>query len=337
MRHRQLIAIIILCFSNITNVASQTLGGSAIYNFLNLPPSTQLTALGGVNVSAQSNDLSLSSYNPALLRDSMEDQLSVNVSSLFREAKTLNLSTAFRHQRLQTNFAVGILWVDYGTVQSTDAAGNMTGEFKPADYSIQLQASRKYMQYWYYGLTGKLIHSNYGIYRSTGIAADFGVNYSNPVTGFQAGLTATNMGVQIRRYSQQYEDLPFDVRVGVSQRLKKIPLELSITAQQVHRLDIRYRGETASRRNSLFGKIIDHLIISSQLLLDDKIEITAGYNFLRASELKVATQSAGATGFSFGLGGIYRKMQLRYALSFYESTSPSHQIGINFNLKEKYF
>jgi hypothetical protein len=46
---------------------AQTLGGSSVFNFLKLPHTPQLTALGGINVSHPSNDIGLAFNNPALV------------------------------------------------------------------------------------------------------------------------------------------------------------------------------------------------------------------------------------------------------------------------------
>ena len=72
---------------------TQTLGGNAVFSFLKLPNSPQLTALGGVNLTNQNNDISLAFNNPALLRDSMHSQMIAVFNSLPAGIKNLhNLS-----------------------------------------------------------------------------------------------------------------------------------------------------------------------------------------------------------------------------------------------------
>ena len=60
---------------------AQTLGGSSVFNFLNLPATPQLSALGGINISNQSNDAGLTYANPALIRKEMHAQLSANFNA----------------------------------------------------------------------------------------------------------------------------------------------------------------------------------------------------------------------------------------------------------------
>ena len=59
-----------VCFGSI-QLPAQTLGGNAVFNFLNQPISAKQASLGGLNISSIGKDLGLAFYNPALLRDDM--------------------------------------------------------------------------------------------------------------------------------------------------------------------------------------------------------------------------------------------------------------------------
>ena len=48
------------------------------YQFLDLPNSAKVAALGGTQIALADNDLGLTFYNPSLLKDSMRNQLSAN-------------------------------------------------------------------------------------------------------------------------------------------------------------------------------------------------------------------------------------------------------------------
>ena len=54
---------------------AQTLGGGSVFNFLKVPNAPQLSALGGINISQQSNDVGLAFNNPALLSRKMHSQM----------------------------------------------------------------------------------------------------------------------------------------------------------------------------------------------------------------------------------------------------------------------
>ena len=50
---------------------------------------------------------------------------------------------------------------------------------------------------WSGGVQGKVIMSNYGEFKSTGLAVDLGVNYYDVDKGFSFGLVAQNVGGQV--------------------------------------------------------------------------------------------------------------------------------------------
>jgi hypothetical protein len=339
---RILISFILLisCFKNF----AQTLGGQNAYNFLRFPASPQIAALGGLNVAHQTNDLSLAFQNPALLDSSMHSHMSANFNSLYNGIKNYHWMMAYRHPQLQTNFAASIFFFDYGNTTQTDASGNTFGSFKPRDFAIQLSASREYLNRWKYGLALKLIASNYVIAKSSAIAADVGVVYRDSANKLQIGLVAMNMGGQLKKYNNGVpEELPFDVVFGIYKQLEKAPIRFSVTAHHLHRFNILYNdttfnNETGGRNNSnqkfTFDKLFQHFIFSTQLLIGNRVEVTAGYNYLRRSELRINNVSNGLVGFSLGVGAILPKLQIRYARSYFQNTTAYNQIGINLPLNQ---
>ena len=224
---------------------AQTLGGRSVFNFLRLPNTPQLTALGGVNVSINSNDVGLAFNNPALLKKEMHTQLNAVFNSFYAGTDVYHLSFGYRQEKLKTNFAFGLTYFDYGKVAETDAAGNILGNLKPTDWVMQLSASRSYLEKWNYGASMKFISSNYGIYRSNAMAADAGILYFDSANQFSASLLVKNMGFQLKKYSNAIaEELPFDLQAGITKKLKDAPLAFSLTAQHLHQFDIRYNDTT---------------------------------------------------------------------------------------------
>jgi len=317
---------------------AQTIGGNSTYNFLKLPNTPQLTALGGINISNQNTDASLAFNNPALLRDSMSSQLTAVFNSFYAGIKNYHAFIAQHSNKLDANFALGINFFNYGNTQQTDAAGNVIGNFHPVDYVVQFSAEKQYEEQWYYGLAVKYISSSYAQYKSSAIAADFGVTYTDEKNALQIGFVAKNMGVQLKTYSGQKEDLPFDVQLGISKKLLHAPIQFSLTAQHIHQLDIRYddttfNNEINSDRHTT-NKIIQHLIAAVQVYFGNKIEFTAGYNFLRRSELNITTAGNGLNGLSVGLGATFSKLQVRYARAYYQNNTAYNQLGINIKLDD---
>src|SRR5687768_7105373 len=98
-------------------LSGQTVGGSSVFNFLKLPNTTQLTALGGVNVSNISNDVGMAFNNPALLRESMHAQINPVFNNMYAGIKHFHISCAISSERYQTNFFAGIHYLNYGEIR----------------------------------------------------------------------------------------------------------------------------------------------------------------------------------------------------------------------------
>ncbi|HMO33968.1 MAG TPA: type IX secretion system protein PorQ [Lacibacter sp.] len=340
---RYLLHICLLCL--LGSASGQTLGGQNTYNFLRFPAAPQLSALGGVNVSQLSDDLSLAFHNPARLNEAVHSHLVANFNTLYNGISNYHWMQAYRHPQLKTTFAAGVYYFNYGSITQTDAVGNIEGNLRPRDFVIQLSAGREYLEKWRYGATVKYIGSNYGIARSAALAADAGVLYYDSARFLQMSVVASNMGGQLKRYSTNPEELPFDLVFGISKRLEKAPIQFSFTAHHLHRFDLLYNdtlfnNETGAT-NPAAGKftidqLFRHFVFSTQLMIGQRVEVTAGYNYLRRSELRIQNAANGLVGFSLGVGALFPKLQLRYARSYYQNATAYNQLGLNLPLN-KYF
>ncbi len=331
--------MLLICFGK---ASTQTLGGNAVFTFLNQPNSAQLSALGGVNVSSIGNDVGLVFQSPSLLRSGMHKQVSTSFHSFLAGIRNYGLTAAYHLERSGTSLAAGINYFDYGAIAQTDAAGTILGSFRPVDYVAQVTAARQYHERFWYGTTIKYIQSSYGAYRSSGLAMDVGISYFDSTNNWQVSVVVKNIGTQLTTYDggAVKEELPFDLQAGITKKLAHAPIQFSVTAHHLHRFDILYNdtsfrageGENDLAAKRTLQKIFSHLVFSTQVFLGDKLELTAGYNFLRRQELNAYRISSGLNGFSFGAGLFIRKMQIRYATGFYQSNL-FHQLSLNFKLR----
>lgn len=342
MQSKLLILVFLLIF---TRTNAQTLGGNTVYNFLKLPHTPQLTALGGINITNQTADIGIAFTNPALLRPAMHTRTSMVFNSFYAGIKNYHVMAGFHNEPLKTTFSAGINYFSYGSIPQTDMTGNVLGTMRPADYVVQVSAARQYGERWHYGVTAKFIHSSYGIYRSSGAALDVGVTYSDSAHLWQASLVARNMGAQLKKYTGSAAgDLPFDLQLGISKRLAHAPLQFSLTFFQLHRFDTRYNdtlfnnemglAQDSKGKKYIFDKFFRHVILAVQLYIGDKVEVTAGYNYLRRKELNVTNAGNGLNGFSMGAGVLFKKIQIRYARSYYQNNSSYNQFGLTLRLND---
>lgn len=332
--NRYLFLIGIFCLSKLP---AQTLGGNAVFNFLLQPNTAQLAALGGVNVSSIGNEVGMSFHNPALLRDGMHQQLNTSFNAFLAGIKNYSFTTAYHVAPIQTNIAVGVNYFNYGTITQTDASGNIMGTFRPADYVFQVMASKQYHERFWYGLTLKYINSSYGQYRSSGLAFDAGVAYYDSANQWQVSVVAKNIGTQLKTYdgSSQKEELPFDLQAGITKRLQNAPFQFSLTAHHLQRFNIYYNdtafraseGDIGYNAGSTAQKIFSHLVLSAQIFLNEKLEISAGYHFQRRQDLNAYNVTSGLNGFSLGTAILLKKLHIRYATGFYQSNL-FHQLSL---------
>jgi hypothetical protein len=332
----QLAAVFVLLHMQIF---SQTLGGNAAFNFLKLSPAPQLSALGGVNGSVITKDVSMTYHNPALLRPDMHGQIGTNFNLFYAGIRNIHAQGAYYKPSWKTSFGVGVNYFHYGTTEQTDAAGNIMGSFRPYDYVVQVSAGRKYLERWYYGATLKYIQSAYGIYRSNALALDVGLNYFDTSKMIQVSFLARNMGSQISTYGGEAEDMPFDLQLGITKRLTGTPFQFSLTAQRLHQFDLVYNDttfnnteESADARDGFLNNLFRHFVFATQIYAGERLEFSVGYNVLRRTELSLNNTTNGLTGISFGVGVNLKKMQIRYARSQYQSSTGYNQFGLNLQL-----
>lgn len=326
----------------------QVTGGQFAMEFLRLSQSPHISALGGINVSNPEKDISLVTQNPALMRPGLHNELSLNYNAYYAGISTANLSYGYHIPKLNTSFAFGIQYLNYGSFEQTDNIGNEYGSFKASEYALSLSASRAYGERWRYGATLKWAHSKLYDKSASAVLVDVGVDYADTANLLNIGIVAKNMGVMVKKYdpSQQAEPLPFDLQLGISKRFAHLPLRLMATIHHLYEWDIRYNNPADVETGSIFGtrdttaaddkgkfgdKLFRHFIFGGELLLGKRITVTVAYNHLRRGELGLKEKQALA-GFSFGAGINLNKFQIHYGRSYYHVTGAYNEFGLNFSM-----
>lgn len=294
-------------------------------------------------MSVISQDPGMAFHNPALLSPDMHSRVNLVFQDLYAGISAFHLAAAYDHKPWKTRLAFGIHYIDYGRIPQTDASGNISGEFRPVDWVMQVSAARSYLEKWDYGATIKIIHSGYGMYRSSGLALDVGVLFKDTARLFTASVLARNMGFQLSRYQgTDPDDLPFDLQIGLTQRLAHAPFSFSLTAQRMHQWDIRYNDTLFNNDNGIdnggkkftFDKLFRHVVLAAKIHPSEQLEFSIGYNHLRRQELNVYNASNGLNGFSLGVGVLLKKIQIRYARAYYQNNTALNQFGLGLRLND---
>lgn len=348
MLKRILTGISLLCFIGLPAMA-QVNGGQRAMEYLRLPNSPHISALGGMNVSNADKDIAFALQNPSLMRPGLHNNLGLNYNFYYSGISLANLQYGYHVPKVNTSFLLGVQYLNYGNFTQTDIVGNQLGQIKANDYAITIGASRQYLTKWRYGASLKYAQSTLSDKNAYAALADVGITYMDTANLLTIGAVAKNMGTMLKKYNPNNpaEPMPFDLQIGISKRFKYVPLRLMATAHHLYEWDIRYDNPADAENNNLFGntdsnakektyftdKLFRHLIFGAELLIGKRLLVSASYNHMRRSELLIKDKT-GMAGFAFGLGIELNKFQIHFAQSYYHIAGPYNELGINFALNK---
>jgi hypothetical protein len=334
-------ALLILAFP-----ASGQLGGNSTYAFLNLTHSARVASLGGKVVAIPDDDLNLAFHNPSALNGEMSDHLVLNYVNYFSDINFGYVSYARSFEGIG-NFAAGLNYINYGKFIAADRVGTITGEFRAAEYSLNMIYSRDLDSLFRIGINIKPVYSVLESYQSFGLLADLGLTYTSRDKLFSAGVVLRNAGFQVKPYHPGHrEPVPFEILAGVSQKLRHAPFRFSLVAHNLQKPDLRYddpskspgdfdpiSGEPISENKweKLGDNIMRHLIFGIEFTPLENFYLRAGYNYQRRQELKILTRTA-MVGFSWGFGIRISKFQLSYGRASYHLAGASNHFSISTDL-----
>lgn len=291
-----LVFLIILACSVLINAQES----SSSFNFLKIPMSAHVAALGGDNVSLKLDDPTLVFSNPAQAAAVNDNSLNLNYMNYVGDSKVMGAAFVKVFSVRHTVALTGQLF-DYGSMDETDEYGTKLGTFSAKDIAFSALYSYTMGDNWVGGATGRFITSKYADYSSTALSVDLGLHYNNDEKGLSAGIVLKNIGAQLSSFHEdRKEHLPFDLQIGVSQKMAHAPFRFSLTLKDLTRWSTDYYFNPEGK--SSFGRrLTNHIVFGVDFLPTDKIYIAAGYNFRRANELKAAGAAHGA-GLSIGAG-----------------------------------
>ena len=338
--------IVVICFC-FTSVYCQV-GGDNAYEFLNLSPSARVTSLGGTLISVKDDDAALIHENPGVLNPLQHNQLSFSHQFHLSGIQHGFVDYARYVEAWDMTVHAGMQYVNYGEFDSANETGVIVGTFRAREYAFNLGAGKQLCEKLSVGADLKLINSQFAAFNSTGGALDFGAYYQDTSSLFSVGFVIKNAGIQFTTYEDLREDLPFDMQIGISQRLRHLPFRFTVTYHNLHRWNILYDDPNAQESVSFFDEqqssergiwsirldnFFRHLNFSGEFLLGKKenFRMRVGYNHQRRKELKVDNFRS-LSGFSGGIGIKINRFRLDYGHSFYHLAGGLSHLTISTNL-----
>ena len=312
---RAVLATVLL--SSVLHAGAQE--SQTVYNFMRLPVSAHAAALGGSGITLIEDDATLIFHNPSLINNITDRTLNLNFMTYMEGATTASASF-IRAAGERGTWGITGQFMSYGTMKETNASGQQTGEFSAKDIALGGSFAYSLSEQFTGGITAKFIASYIGQYNSLGACVDLGINYYNSQGELSVSAVARNLGGQLSAYEDDFERMPLDLQLGVTKRLLGSPLRLSASLVRLN--DWEYG----------LGK---HIVIGADLILSPQFYIAAGYNAMRASEMKIAEDdgsSAHGAGLSIGAGLQLERLKLHVAYAKYHVSTASLLVNLAYSL-----
>jgi hypothetical protein len=338
-----LILLLMLC-SGLFEVKAQT-GGNTVYNFLNLIPNARIAALGGYAPAVRDHDLNLGLINPALLNKEMHNQLSLNYLNFVSGINYGMVGYGYHTEKYGT-FSAGMQYINYGKFIEADETSLQTGTFTGGEYAFNLGWGKKIDSVFTVGANFKPVYSSIGNYNSFGLSVDIAGAFVHPNKLFTASFLARNIGAQITPYySGNREPLPLNVEIGLTQKLKHVPLRFNLIATNLQRYKLTYvdsvneiqidpaTNQILPPSKKIGENIMRHFVVGAEFLITKNFNLRFSYNYNRRKDLVVASRT-GLSGFAFGAGIKVSKFVIGYSHSFYHLAGGTDLLSLSMNFND---
>ena len=290
--------------------------GTTAFEFLRQEYSARSEAIGG-NLISLSGDANGMFVNPAGLASLPGTQWGINYVDHLLDLQGGQLVYARPATRFGT-LGVGLLYLNYGDFQETDAFGQQTGRsFSASEFALAASLASVLGPHFDYGLNLKLIYSSLDNVNATAIALDGGLLYHAPFSNqLTFAVVVSNLGLVLDDYTATSEDLPIVVRIGFAKRLEHLPLTVSGSLNDL-------TLETGD-----FWDRAKRFSVGGEFDISEQVKFRIGYN----NEVNDNVKPLGRRGFgglTAGLGITWKTFRFDYAYSAYGELGSQNRLAIS--------
>lgn len=286
-----------------------------VYDFLRTDASARASAMGGAFMTVAGDPVGMF-YNPALL-STLDSATQISFTG-FKHVLDINSGSLVGGGKIEGVGTVGggILFNSYGSFERTDRTGNPLGEFGSQDLAVTLGWGGELGEGFSAGVGGKIIFSSIDEYSSAAVALDGGLYFEDTTSNIQAGLSLLHLGGQISSFGEESEDLPLDLKLGVSHQLRGLPLLLAVNFSRL--LD---DSDDFLARFSSFS-------VGGEFRLSNPLRLRVGYNNRIREDISFGG-SKGLGGLSLGFGVAVDQYRFDYAFNSLAGIGGLHRITLN--------
>lgn len=299
-------------------ITSQVYSAYSPYNFLRLESSARSAGLAGSFVTVI-DDPSAVFSNPASIYTVTTKSFN---ATFLKHILDIN-SGQINYVHQTNNGAIGgsISYLNYGSFKRTDRFANQLGTFSANDLSVGISYANELDSNFYYGATLKFIYIGLEEANSTALALDVGLLYLLPDERTNLGLSILHAGLPLSNIGTISEDLPLDLKAGISHRLRGLPLLINFA---LHHL--------TDKKDNFFEKF-ESFTIGGEFYFGNYLMLRLGYNN-HIRKLTSIESNKKFSGFSGGVGVKTKDINIDYALAFYGSGAALHRFSIGFELNK---
>lgn len=313
--------------------------GSTAYNYLNVTSSARIYGLGGVNITTVEDELSTADQNPGLLGFEMSDQVLVDYMRYLGNSNFAGVKYA-RAIGERGAWSAGIRYFGYGEMKAADETGVITGSFSPKDVNFSGTFSYDITSRLRGGITMKLLYSSYEQYSAFAVATDLGINWYDPETDWSFSAVVANLGGQLKKFHENYDRLPIDVRLGATKGFSGVPVRLSVTLWNLTKWKLPYYDSgdgTSSQpfetKESFGSNLFRHMVFGVDFTPSDRFFVSLGYNYKTRTDMSTYKRSF-LSGFSLAAGMNVSRYSFSLAFGQPHSGATTLMFNLNLNLQD---
>ena len=302
------------------------------YAILQLPTSARISALGGYSVSLVEPDPSLVFCNPALLGGETDGRLNVNYMNYIADVNvgSVAFTKAFRER---SAWGIGATYINYGSMKEMTVDNEQLGTFSMQDIGLHVFYSYDLSEKWRGGLSMKALYSSIADYSSFGLAVDAGLSYFHSESDLSIGMALKNIGAQLKPYEDIRQNIPWDLRLGVTKRMAHAPLRFSVTAMYLNQWKFKTIDGTSTKSDDRFLETaFKHLVFGVEFLPSENLWLGIGLNPKRRMDMALASGN-GLGGFTIGGGVKVSRFDIGASVARYHPSATSFMVSITMALQ----
>ncbi len=303
--------ILVLCLVlliSATSWGTNSKVGTTAYGFLKIDVGARSTAMGGAFVGL-SDDATALYFNPAGLIQMETKRFFTTYNNYITDIQSGFLGYVHPYSE-NIKLGASICYFNYGSFTKTDDLGTNRGTFGASDFALAISLAKGMNTQFSLGATGKFIYERIDGYSSDALALDLGILYISRDTRTRIGGVGQNIGTQLKGHTKSHKDpLPTSVKLGMSHRMRELPLTIALDAAKPFDNDIFFN-------------------LGGEFTAFKPLYLRFGWSSF-GKNFKTDSDKDNLAGFAAGFGVTWKVYRFDYAYSSYADLGGVHKISVS--------